>query len=239
MEQQIMRIIPHYVHATNVHPAERLISVLAGIGVAAAGFRKKSVGGIGLAIAGIEMVRRGVTGHSFAYEALGVRTAPLGQGASISVPYELGVRVDQSIVIHRPPEEVYRYWRNLANLPKFMAHVESVEELQDKRSHWKFRPPHGHVLEWDAVIHNELENELIAWRTLPGADVDHAGSVWFKPTPDGQATEVRVEMQFNPPGGAVGAALASFRNGDPEEQLAKDLRKLKEQIESRSPASVE
>jgi len=232
-----MKVITHFKHATNVHPAERWLSVLAGGALAAAGFRKRSAGGIALAMAGVELARRGATGHCFLYEAFGVRTARVGQGRSISVPYELGVRIDRSIVIDRPPEEVYRFWRNLSNLPKFMRHLESVEEMEGKRSHWKMNTAGGRTVEWDAVIHNELANELIAWRSLPGSDVDSAGSVWFKPTPNGHGTEVRVEMQFNPPGGAVGAAAASMLGANPEEQMAEALENLKHELES-APAKV-
>ena len=226
-----MQVIPHYKHAVNVHPSERLASVAVGTALAATGFRKRSAGGIALALAGLEMVRRGVSGHCFAYEAFGVRTAPVGQGASVSVPYELGLRIDESIAIDRPPEEVYRFWRHLPNFAQFMSNVESVEEMEGKRSRWRWKAGAGRTFKWDAVIHNELANAMIAWRTLPGADVDHAGSVWFKPTPNGHGTEVRLEMQFNPPGGAVGAALASLWSTDPHKQLRSDLERLKEMME--------
>jgi uncharacterized membrane protein len=229
-----MQIIPHYKHAVNVHPVERWISVAAGIPLAAEGFRKRSRDGIAMAIAGVELVRRGLTGRSLLYEAFGMRTAPIGQGASVSVPYELGMRIDRSIVIDRPPEEVYRYWRYLPNLARFMERIESVEEMEGKRSHWRMRGMGGRTLEWDAVIHNELANELIAWRSLPGADVDHAGSVWFKPTPDGRGTEVQIELQFNPPGGVVSAAIARLCGDNPDRQLREDLERLKREMEQTS-----
>src|SRR5262245_42692046 len=136
-----MQIISHYKHAVNVHPSERLVSIVTGAALAAAGFRRRSPGGIGLALAGLEMVRRGVSGHCFAYEAFGLRTAPVGQGASVSVPYELGVRIDLSTVIGRPPEEVYRFWRHLPNLAGAMANVKSAEAIDGKRSRWKVRAP--------------------------------------------------------------------------------------------------
>jgi len=226
-----MQIIPHYRHVVNVHPYERLVSVVAGAALTATGLSKRSRAGIALALGGLEMVRRGVSGYSFVYEAFGIRTAPVGQGASVSLPYELGVRMDQSIVIHRPPEEVYRFWRHLPNMAQFMANVQSVTDLGGKRSHWKVKAPGGRTMEWDAVIHNELVNELIAWRSLPEADVDHAGSVWFAPTPDGRGTEIQLEMQFNPPGGAVGALLASLWGADPDRQLRSDLLSLKRTLE--------
>lgn len=230
-------VIGHGKHAVNVHPTERWLSLLAGGALAVAGLRKKSAGGIALAVAGADLVRRGLTGHSFLYEAFGVRSAPVGQGASVSVPYELGVRIDRAILIERPPEEVYRFWRNLSNLPRIMRNVESVEEMEGKRSHWVVKGPGGRRMEWDAVIHNELSNELIAWRSLPGADVESAGSVWFKPTADG-GTEVRVELQFNPPGGAVAATLAPLWGTNPDRQLEEDLENLKRELESGAPERV-
>lgn len=233
-----MQIIPHYRHAVNVHPAERLISIVAGSVLATSGFRRKSTAGIGMALAGVEMLRRGLTGHCLGYELLGLRTAPLGQGANVSVPYELGVRIDQSIVINRPPKDVYLFWRDLANLSNFMENVESVEPMGGARSHWRVKAPGGRILQWDAVIHNELVNEMIAWRSLPGADVDNAGSVWFKPAADGHATEVLVEMQFNPPGGALAAAIATLWGADPETRLKNSLKKLKRQLESYSTMDV-
>jgi len=218
-----------------MHPAERAVSVIAGGLLVGAGIGKRS---FGRGAIGAELLRRGITGHCYAYEALGVRTAPRGQGQSVSVPYELGVRLGGRIVIDRRPDEVYRFWRNLGNLATFMKHVESVRETEGKRSHWKVRTNSGRTFEWDAVINNELANELIAWRSLPGAGIDNAGSVWFKPTPDGRGTEVRVEMQFNPPGGAVGATMAKWWGDDPDRQLEEDLNSLKRQLESTAPVNV-
>lgn len=185
-----------------------------------------------MAALGAEMIRRGLTGHSYVYESLGIRTAPLGQGAeTTSVPYELGIRVDESIVVNRPRAEVFRFWRRLENLSRFMENVYSVREINGRTSHWIVRAPAGRRAEWDAVVHNEIPNELIAWRTLPGAGVDHAGSVWFKDAPGG-GTEISVELQYNPPAGTLGAALASLWGQEPGVQIGKDLRHLKRMLES-------
>jgi uncharacterized membrane protein len=182
---------------------------------------------------GGELVRRGATGHSFLYEAVGVRTASLGQGAeTTSVPYELGVRVDEIITVNKPPEEVYRFWRNLENLPSFMKHLESVRVLDGGRSHWVAKAPAGRTVEWDAVIHNEVPNELIAWRSLPDSRVDHAGSVQFRLAPGGRGTEVRVELQYNPPGGLMGAAVAKIWGEEPSQQVKEDLRRFKQILEA-------
>jgi uncharacterized membrane protein len=201
------------------------------------GLRKRSVPGIALALIGGELLRRAVTGHSHMYHAFGIRTAPKGQGSkTTSVPYELGIRVDSCIHIGRPRGEIYRFWHDANNLPRFMKNIISVQDLGDGRSHWIARGIAGRTLEWDAVIHNSKENEMIAWRTLPGSDVDHAGSVWFRDAADG-GTEVSVELQYNPPAGAIGALIASVWGAEPSQQIRSDLYRLKQLLEFGEPRS--
>jgi uncharacterized membrane protein len=170
---------------------------------------------------------------------MGIRTAPRGQGADISVPYELGIRVDQAVTIARPRHEVYQFWRSLDNLPRFMKNLVSVTVLEGNRTHWKAKGPADRTVEWDAVIHNERENELIAWRSLPGSDVDHAGSVWFKDAPAGRGTEVSVELQYNPPAGALGAIFASLWGREPSQEIQEDLHRLKALLEVGEVVTVE
>jgi uncharacterized membrane protein len=228
-----MQIITHRKHAVNITQAERIASAIGGGILAAAGLQKRSAAGVALAMIGGDLLRRGITGHSFAYEMMGVRTAPLGQGAeTTAVPYELGIRVDRSITIDKPRAEVYRFWRNLPNLPCFMKNVQSVTEESGNRSHWVVQAPGGRTVQWDAVIHNEIENELIAWRSLPGAEVAHAGSVWFQDAPGGRGTEVKVELQYNPPAGALGAIMASLLGKEPGQQIREDLYRLKSLLET-------
>jgi uncharacterized membrane protein len=194
--------------------------------------------GVAMAVLGAEMIRRGLTGHSYLYESLGIRTAPKGQGAeTTAVPYELGIRVDKSIVVNGPRDEVYRFWRRLENLARFMENVYSVREIDDRRSHWVVKGPAGRRVEWDAVIHNEIPNELIAWRTFEGAGVDHAGSVIFRDAPGG-GTEITVELQYNPPGGTLGAALAALWGKEPGMEIERDLKRLKHILETSDVAGM-
>jgi uncharacterized membrane protein len=228
-----MQVITHRKHAVNITQAERIVSAIGGGLLAAAGLQRRSATGIALALIGGDLLRRGITGHSYAYQAMGIRTAAKGQGAATtSVPYELGVRVDKSITIARPPKEVFAFWRDLTNLPRFMSNVESVTDLGEGRSHWVVKGPRGRTVEWDAVIHNEEEGRMIAWRTLEGAAVQHAGSVWFNEAPGGRGTEVKVEMQYNPPAGMIGAAFAHLWGKDPGRQIQEDLRRLKQTLEA-------
>jgi uncharacterized membrane protein len=235
-----MQIITHRKHAVNITQAERIASAIGGGVLAIVGLQRRSPAGVVLALIGGDLLRRGITGHSYAYEAMGVRTAPLGQGAdTTSVPYELGIRVDRAITIERPRWEVYQFWRSLTNLPRFMNNVESVTMLDGNRSHWVAKAPAGRTVEWDAVIHNERDGELIAWRSLPGSDVDHAGSVWFKDAPGGRGTEVSVELQYNPPAGTLGAIFASLFGKEPGQEIQEDLHRLKELLEVGEVLSVE
>lgn len=228
-----MQVITHRKHAVNITQAERIVSAIGGGLLAAAALKRRSPASIALALIGGDLLRRGITGHSFAYQALGLRTAGKGQGgATTSVPYELGLRVDKSITIARPPREVYAFWKDLNNLARFMKNVESVTQLDANRSHWVVKGPGGRKIEWDAVIHNEIEGEMIAWRTVEGAAVQHAGSVWFREAPAGRGTEVKVEMQYNPPAGMLGAAVASLWGKDPGHQIQEDLHRLKQLMET-------
>ncbi|HYO83995.1 MAG TPA: SRPBCC family protein, partial [Bryobacteraceae bacterium] len=132
---------------------------------------------------------------------------------------------------HRSPEELYQFWRTLENLPRFMRNLEQVEVRSDRLSHWEVRGPAGMRLGWDAEIINEVENRLIGWRSLPGAQVDNGGSVHFEPAADG-STIVRVSLQYNPPAGGVGAIVARLVGEDPAQQIREDLARFREIMET-------
>jgi uncharacterized membrane protein len=234
-----MELIYHGKHNQNISGAERVASVIAGGLLAYTGMKRKSVAGYALAAIGGDLVRRGATGHSFIYEALGVRTAKRGQGANVSVPYELGVRVDKTVTVNRPRPEVYAFWRKLENLPRFMEHLESVKVMDDKRSHWCVKGSAAKSYGWDAEIVMERENELISWRSLEGAEVNNAGSVQFRDAPGGRGTEVKVELQYDPPAGAVGALLAKLFGKEPGDQIEEDLRRFKSIMETGEVAKTQ
>ena len=218
--------------AHNVSEPERFISVLGGGALIAHGLRQKSLSGLGLAAIGGALLYRGTTGHCDLYQTLGINSARRRSGRNISVPYETGVRIDKTILIGKAPDEVYRYWRNLENLPRFMTHLESVQELDNKHSYWVAKAPVGRTVAWKAEIINEIENRLIGWRSLAGSDIDNAGSVHFRVGPGGKGTEVKVSLQYNPPGGSVGAWFAKLFGEEPSQQIEQDLRRLKELLET-------
>ena len=142
-----------------------------------------------------------------------------------------GIPVNKSIIINASPEEVYGFWRDLPNLPRFMRHLESVTWTGEGRSHWVARAPGGGSVEWDAEITEDRPNQLLAWRSVEGSEVENSGTVRFEQAAGGRGTVVRVELDYNPPGGAAGALVAKFLGGDPDGQMQVDLRRLKQVIE--------
>jgi uncharacterized membrane protein len=145
----------------------------------------------------------------------------------------LPIHVVRSITINRPPDTVYRFWHDFENLPHFMAHLESVTE-EGGTSLWRAKAPAGFSIEWRAEVTLDRLNEAIAWRSLEGASVPNRGVVRFKPGPNGRGTEVCVELKYDPPGGAISAALAKLFGEEPGQQIAGDLRRLKQVLETGS-----
>lgn len=145
---------------------------------------------------------------------------------------ERGIHVKMTVTVSRPVAEVYAFWRDLQNLPRFMHHLESVQVLDAKRSRWTAKAPAGTTVEWEAEIVEERLDERIAWRSLPGATVENAGSVTFKAAPGDRGTEVQVELSYRPPLGAVGALIAKLFGEEPQEQVKHDLRMFKAVLET-------
>lgn len=229
---------------TNLSEVERWASAIGGGALAVYGVTRllsgSSLGGAVLALVGGALVYRGTTGHCNMYEALGINTAR-SEGTDnpvVSVSATRGIKVEKSIEINKSPEEVFRFWRMFENLPRFMNHLESVTTTPSGRSHWVARAPAGTTVEWDAEVYNEKEGELIAWRSLDGADVDNAGSVRFDQAAGGRGTLVRVTLRYDPPGGALGAAVARLFGENPEQQIEEDLGRLKQVMETGATATT-
>jgi len=143
-----------------------------------------------------------------------------------------GLKLEKSVTINRPREEIFAFWRSFENLPRFMKHIESVTETAPGFSHWVIRTEKGKSLEWDARIIEERPPEMLSWVSLPGADVDNAGSVWFTPEPGGRGTVVKVQLKYSPPGGKLAAMIAKLLGDSADEQIAADLFRLKSLLES-------
>jgi uncharacterized membrane protein len=142
-----------------------------------------------------------------------------------------GIRVKSAITVARPVSEVYGFWRNFENLPRFMSHLESVQVVDDKRSHWTALGPAGIRLEWDAQTVEDRPNELISWRSLPGGQVETSGYVRFRPAPGNRGTEIVVEMRYDPPGGVLGASIAKLFGESGQEVVTRDLQAFKNVLE--------
>jgi uncharacterized membrane protein len=142
-----------------------------------------------------------------------------------------GIHAKASCIVNRPPHEVYSFWRNFTNLPRFMKHLDSVEDLGDARSRWKATGPAGTEVEWEATIIADVPGELITWRSLENSDVDNAGAVRFEAAPGGRGTIVKVNIHYNPPAGVIGATVAKLFGEEPEQQLDDDLRRFKQVLE--------
>ena len=149
------------------------------------------------------------------------------------------VHVLKSVTINRPLEEVYDFWRDFQNLPRFMRHLEAVQVMGDGRSHWVAKAPAGSSVEWDAEIIEERPGEIIAWRSVEGSDVDNAGSVRFERGAAGRGTVVRIDLRYAPPGGKVAATVAKLFGEEPEQQITEDLRRFKQVMETGEVVSAE
>jgi uncharacterized membrane protein len=149
-----------------------------------------------------------------------------------TVPVQSDQAARSVITINATPEELYRRWRDLEQLPTFMYHLESVQTTGDGRSHWVAKAPAGRTVEWDAEITDDNPGDRIAWQSLEGASVENSGAVSFRPAPQGKGTEVSVEIQYAPPGGALGSMVAKLFGEEPNQQISDDLRRFKQLVET-------
>jgi uncharacterized membrane protein len=220
----------------NIGDLQRLISAIAGVGLIMEGWRRRSLPGGALAFTGLGLLYRAASGYCPALSAMGIdmggnqNTNRIGRR---KVPSEQAAKIRRSIEISRPPNQLYKFWRTLDNLPRIMSHLESVEVITDRLSHWVVKTMAGlPAIEWDAEIINDVENERIGWRSLNDAAVDHAGSVEFEPIGDGRSTRVTVTMQYAPIAGRLGTAVAKWFGEDPDLKIADDLQRFKESMEA-------
>jgi uncharacterized membrane protein len=218
----------------NMSSIERWVSAIGGGGLAIYGLRRRSKFGLLLSLGGAALIHRGATGHCNTYQVLGVNTAEKNDKAE---PVARDVHVEKSITIGKSPQELYGFWRQFENLPRFMRNLESVKPVGLNRWHWVAKGPLGSKVEWDAEIYNEKPNELIAWRSLEGADITNAGSVHF--IPSGRGTQVKVNLNYNATGGKVSAIVAKLFGQEPGQMIEEDLRRLKQVLETGEIATIE
>ncbi len=234
----------------NVGRVERWLSLAAGGALAAHALRNRTPASAAAAAAGAALLYRGATGHCNVYQALGVnraehrasgrgtgRIADQGSDTRRRLGGRRGTHVDEAVTINRPIAEVYRFWRNFENLPRFMQHLQSVSMRDGGISHWVAKGPAGSTVEWDARIINEVDNQVIGWQSLDGSMVSTAGSVNFDEAEHG--TTVRVHLQYNPPAGKLGSTIAWLFGEEPSLQVREDLRRFKALLEAGEIPTIE
>lgn len=217
--------------SVNVGKVERIASILAGSALLVKGLKneeKKS--GIAMAIAGGLLFFRGATGHSVIYDLTGKKKLP---------DTVKNINIMTKLTVNRPRQEVYDFWRKLSNLPLFMQHLDTVEVIDDKRSHWAAKIPGGlGKIEWDAEIVKEIYGELLGWNSLPHASINNAGKVEFRDA-DENETEITVLITYRAPFGDVGEGIASLLNPTFKKIITKDVKNFKRYIEAGDIATIE
>ena len=198
--------------------ALRIPLIAGGAALAALGITRRSPLGIAMAAGGGLLAYRGII-------AKGSQTP--------SVIY-----VRKAVSIDKSPEELYRFWHNFEELPRFMRHLQSVRS-GGGRLEWVSRGPLGKQFQWNAEIVEDRENELISWRSLPDSEIENQGSVRFQQAPEGRGTEMRVELMYRPPAGKLGVVFARLFGEEPEQQVREDLRRFKELMEAGEIATTD
>jgi uncharacterized membrane protein len=208
---------------------ERAAALTTATAVMAFGLSRRNLPGVCLAAAATPLAYRGLAGQ---WPRVGNGHAPARVRTRAALSGARGTHVRESVRLEKPIEEVYRFWRRLENLPRFMNYLSEVRELGNGRSHWVARGPAGMSVEWDAEVVNDIENKVIGWQSLPGSDVVSAGSVNFDTVRNGRSTQISVHLQYAPPAGRAGSTIAMMFGREPSQTIREDLRRLKQLLEA-------
>jgi len=140
--------------------------------------------------------------------------------------------IGRTVTIDRPRDDIYAFWRDFSNLPRIMDNIERIDVVDDRRSHWVVKGPGGKTVEWDSVVTEDEPGRLIGWRSVEGADVSSSGRIEFMDAAPGRGTMVRAAFAYDPPGGVIGEWIGKILQREPEEQSRRDLRRLKQFLET-------
>jgi len=199
----------------NLMQVDRWGYVAAGVALLAWGLRRRGVLGGSAGGMAAWLMYQAYTGNNPMFEPLDIR------------------------VNRKPREEVYRFWRNLENLPRFAPHVLRVRVEDERRSYWEIEGPHGGSVEWESEITRDTPNEEIQWRTTAHRKITNFGSVSFRDAPAGRGTIVRVHLEYVSPAGSLGAAIARMMGRAPQSMVEQALRSLKQLLEAGEVATTQ
>lgn len=205
---------------------ENWASLIGGGALVLLGLKERSLRGVLMTLAGGGLVYHGMPKENLADKA----QAALGLNQTI--------KAEKTVTINKPVAELYNYWHNFENLPTFMEHLQSVTVQDEKRSHWVAKAPLDTKIEWDAEIIKDEPNHLIAWASVDNADIENSGFVRFQPAPAGRGTQVKVAIEYNPPGGIVTDALAKLFGESPEQRVGNELSRFKQLMEAGEIATI-
>lgn len=213
-------------HRVNVGKTERNASMIGGAALAAVGIaglaKKRFTPSVALAALGGYMIYRGKSGHCSLYQSFGVNTAQR-EGQQF---------IDKSITINKSPYEVYEYWRDLGNLPRFMQGIESVTMTSDRISHWVARGPGNVRVEWDAETVEDVPGQRISWRSLESSEIGNEGTISFNEAPAGRGTELKVHMGYFPSRGVASTVKTQVAKMVTPRQIEEDLKRFKQVVET-------
>lgn len=162
----------------------------------------------------------------------------VGDEIAEELEWDDAVAVGRTVLINRPREELYAFWRDFRNLSRFMMNVERVEMVDDRLSHWIVKSPGGTV-EWDSMITEDAPGERIAWSSVEGADIKNTGLIEFRDNSAGRGTEVSATIIYEPPGGELGRTIAKLFGKEPKVQARRDLRRFKQLMETGEISTAE
>ncbi|MBK0379448.1 SRPBCC family protein [Mucilaginibacter segetis] len=216
--------VPEQEVGVNLSQAERTLSIAGGVKLALSGFKgifKNPFTSIIKLGAGGYLLNRGITGHCELYSQM---------GRNSTEPVNVNIR--SSFLINKPRQQVYEFWRKLDNLPLFMKHLESVEIIDETRSHWTLKLPLGVPgVSWEAEIVHDEPGYMIGWSSLPDSLIDNAGKVRFQDSPDGEGTLMDVVISYRPPAGGIGGGIAHVLNPVFKNMVDNDIRNFKQYMD--------
>jgi len=214
----------------NVGAIEQVLSVCMGGALFLFGLTQGRKSGAIPVLIGSGLLVHGLSSHSRLYEAIGIDEI---YGTTIRHPLNRTVHFSDSIIINSSPAEIYAFWRDFKNLPKFMQSIVAVEEIDERRSRWHAHGPLNKEFYWEAEIVEERENEMIKWHTIESeSSLEHEGTFSLRQAPGNRGTILMLNCRWSPPGGVLGAATAKILPQDPVRQLGEDLRRFRQLIET-------